>query len=100
MFASVPLRPAPFDPNHARADYSLEEFRALLAGAGFRVEAHRVCCHAILRAVMHYWRRPLLRVPGNQVPYVPRFAMTALAHLDRWLRPGQPWDQVVRARRM
>lgn len=100
LFASVPLRPAPFDPNHARADYSLEEFRTLLGRAAFTIEAHRVCCHAVLRSVMHYWRRPLLRVPGNRVPYVPRFAMTTLAHLDRWVRLGKPWDLVVRARRM
>lgn len=97
--ASVPFRPAPFDPNHARTDYSLDEFSALLAGAGFVVEDHRVCCHALLRAVMHYWRKPFVRFGANRTPYVPQIVMSLLARADRVLRIGAPWDLVVRARK-
>jgi len=99
LIASVPYRPAPYDPNHARADYSLEEFRALLGDAGLIIEDHRLCCHALLRAVMLYWRRPLIRFGANRTPYVPRLAMSAIAHADRTLRIGAPWDLVVRARK-
>lgn len=99
LIASVPFRPAPFDPNHARADYSLDEFRDLLGAAGLVVEDHRLCCHVLLRLVMRYWRAPLLRFGAQHTPYVPRAAMLAIAHADRTLRLGAPWDLVVRARR-
>ncbi len=98
LIASVPLRPAPFDPNHARQDYTVESFRALLAGAGFVVEEHRTCCHALLRSVMHYWRAPLVRFGANRTPYIPNALMSLLANADRAFRIGQPWDLVVRAR--
>ena len=90
-------RPAPADPNHAHADYSVAEFRALLEGAGWHVEAHAVCCHALLRLVMVYWRHPLIRAGGTGNPYLPRFVLHGLAHLDRRVRLGRPWDLVVRA---
>mgnify|MGYP006274826235 FL=1 len=97
LIASVPHRPAPADPNHAHADYSVAEFRALLEGAGWHVEAHAVCCHALLRLVMVYWRHPLIRAGGTGNPYLPRFVLHGLAHLDRRVRLGRPWDLVVRA---
>jgi len=97
LIASVPLAPAPFDPNHARQSYTVESFRSLLAGAGFVIDEHRTCAHALLRAAMAYWRTPLVRVGANRTPYIPRLVMSALAHADRVLRLGQPWDLVVRA---
>lgn len=99
LIASVPFRPAPFDPNHARADYSLDEFQTLLGDAGLIIEDHRVCCHALLRAVMHYWRAPLVRFGANRTPYIPRIVMSLMAVADRTLRLGAPWDLVVRARK-
>jgi SAM-dependent methyltransferase len=99
LIASVPQRPSPYDPNHARQDYTLDEFRSLLEGAGFVVEDHRSCCHACLRLVMRYWRTPLVRFGGNRTPYLPQFLLTMLATADRSLRPGKPWDLVVRASR-
>lgn len=99
LIASVPFRPAPFDPNHARMDYSLGEFTELLGGAGLSVEAHRLCCHALLRGVMQYWRRPWLRFGASRTPFIPRALMSLIAHVDRVLRIGQPWDIVVRATR-
>lgn len=98
LIASVPQTPAPYDPNHARQGYSLDEFRALLTGAGFVVEEHRSCCHALLRLVMRYWRAPLIRFGANRTPYIPRIAMTLMAHADRVLRFGAPWDLAVVAR--
>ena len=97
LIASVPQTPAPFDPNHARQGYSLDEFRTLLGGAGFVVEDHRSCCQALLRLVMRYWRAPLVRFGANHTPYIPSIVMTLLARLDRVLRIGKPWDLVVRA---
>jgi SAM-dependent methyltransferase len=99
LIASVPLLPAPFDPNHVRQGYTLESFRALLTGAGFVVEAHRTCCHAAMRAVMRYWRAPLVRVGSNRTPYIPSAVMSLVAHADRVLRIGMPWDVIVRASR-
>lgn len=99
LIASVPMTPAPFDPAHARQGYAVDEFTQLLAASGLVVEAHRTCCHALLRGVMHYWRRPLVRVGANHTPYIPAFAMASIATLDRVLRLGKPWDVVVRARK-
>lgn len=99
LIASVPQTPAPFDPNHVRQGYSLDEFRALLTGAGFVVEEHRSCCHALLRFVMRYWRAPLVRFGVNHTPYLPQFLLSALARLDRALRIGEPWDLVILASR-
>lgn len=97
LIASVPLRPAPYDANHVRPDYSVEEFGALLAGAGLTVVTHRTCCHALLRSLMRYWYHPLIRVGGNRTPYIPEVVLQVMAHLDRVLRPGKPWDLVVGA---
>jgi len=99
LIASVPLLPAPFDPSHAREGYSEASFRALLSEAGFVVEESRTCCHAILRAVMHYWRAPLVGVGGICMPYVPNVVRSLLARADRVLRIGAPWDLVIRATR-
>lgn len=99
LIASVPLLPAPFDPSHVREGYTVDSFRALLAGAGFVVEEHRTCCHAVLRAVMRYWRAPLIRVGGNRTPYIPNALMLLFAHADRVFRIGMPWDLIVRATR-
>ena len=99
LIASVPLRPAPFDPAHAHADYSVEEFTALLTAGRFTVEDHRVCFHALIRGLMSYFRAPLITFGANRTPYIPHIALSIIAHADRVLRLGQPWDLVVRARK-
>lgn len=99
LIASVPLIGAPFDPAHAREGYAVETFTTLLARAGIVVDAHRTCCHLLLRGVMHYWRSPLIRLGANRTPYIPSLVMRTLAAADRLLRVGRPWDVIVRAHR-
>lgn len=99
LLVSVPRPPAPFDPDHVREGYAPEALRALLADAGFAVEAERQCCHGFLRALMAYWRRPWLTFGARRTPYVPRLAMSALVWADRHVPAGAAWDLVVRARR-
>lgn len=95
LLASVPQTPAPWDPNHARQGYTVGEFRGLLEGAGFEVVAHRSCFFGFMRAIMHYWRKPLIRVGGAKTPYIPKLMLSGLVALDRAVRPGKPWDLVV-----
>jgi len=97
LLASVPQTPAPWDPNHARQGYTVEEFKHLLEGAGFEVLAHRSCFHVLMRAIMAYWRAPLLRVGGAKTPYIPAPLILLLALADRHLRLGKPWDLAMLA---
>ncbi len=97
LLASVPQNPAPWDPNHARQGYSVDEFRLLLEGAGFRVIEHRSCFHLPMRALMAYWRRPWFRVGRGDTPYIPAPILQLLAHSDRLLPVGKPWDLVMLA---
>ena len=95
LLASVPQTPAPWDPNHARQGYTLEEFRGLLEGAGFQVVSHRSCFYGFLRWIMHYWRKPWIRIGGGNTPYIPQFLLGIIVWFDCRLRPGKPWDLVV-----
>lgn len=95
LLASVPQTPAPWDPNHARQGYTLAEFQELLEKAGFQVVSHRSCFFGFLRWIMHYWRRPWIRVGGANTPYIPQWILNLLVSLDRHLKPGKPWDLVV-----
>jgi SAM-dependent methyltransferase len=97
LLTSVPQTPAPWDPNHARQGYSLDEFTRLLRGAGLEVIAHRSCLFVLMRSVMLYWRRPLVRFGRDRTPYVPEPLLRCLAVLDRWMPLGRPWDLVVLA---
>jgi SAM-dependent methyltransferase len=97
LVASVPTPPAPADPAHVREGYTLDELRALLAGAGFAIEAHEYCFHAAMRALVHGWGWQHRALRGRNV--FPRIAMRALAHADRATELGRPWDLAVLARR-
>ncbi len=97
LLASVPQTPAPWDPNHARQGYTVEEFRLLLEGAGFEVLAHRSCLHILMRTIMAYWRTPLVRVGGAKTPYFPAPMIVLMAFADRHLRLGKPWDLAMLA---
>ena len=68
LLATVPLRPAPFDPNHARNDYSEAEFRELLNAAGFDITETRVCCHASDCMMPGAVCQPLGDGMGNPLP--------------------------------
>jgi SAM-dependent methyltransferase len=95
LLTSVPQTPAPWDPNHARQGYTLAEFTHLLEGAGFEVLAHESCFFVLMRGIMIYWRRPLLRFGNDRTPYIPNAVLSVLVHADRILKLGKPWDLVV-----
>jgi SAM-dependent methyltransferase len=97
LLLSVPQTPAPWDPAHVRQGYTFAELRGLLEGEGFRVVARRNCFYALNRAIMHYWRRPLVRFGGGGCPYLPRGIVEFLARLDGRLSLGKPWDLAVLA---
>jgi SAM-dependent methyltransferase len=96
LLVSVPMPPAPPDENHVREGYTFDEMRALLEPAGFVVEDHAECLHDLMRALLPAWGWQA-RVLGRNI--APRVVVRAIAHADAALRPGKPWDLVVRARR-
>jgi SAM-dependent methyltransferase len=96
---SVPRPPAPFDPNHARAGYSLQEMTDLLSAGGLDVLWHSHCFRMPMRWLVVIWRwqhETLLRGRRNLMP---RFVVSSFAYADRLLPFGRPWDLVVLARR-
>ena len=97
LLASVPQTPAPWDPAHVVQGYTFDEFRGLLGGAGFDVVSRADCFYGLMRAVMWYWRKPLVRFGAERCPYLPRPAVAAAGHLDAVLPLGRPWDLVVLA---
>ncbi|MDO9407667.1 class I SAM-dependent methyltransferase [Patulibacter sp.] len=97
---SVPMPPAPFDPAHVREGYAPAQLDALLRDAGFTVLARGTCMYGLLRALIAVWRLQGRVVFGDPtVGYVPAGVVRLVAHLDRRLRLGRPWDLVVLAQR-
>lgn len=94
---SVPRPPAPYDPNHVREGYSLEQLSALLESAGLRVSWHAYCFHLPMRWLLVLWRWQFERLGRGRRSLMPRFAVRAFGHLDRTLHPGRPWDLIVLA---
>jgi hypothetical protein len=64
--------------------------------SGFAIEAHAYCLHGLSRLLYVTWEAQIRRTGRN---WFPRVLLRAVAHLDRSLRLGQPWDLVILARR-
>lgn len=94
---SVPRPPAPYDPNHVREGYSLEEMTALLEQGGLRVAWHAYCFHLPMRWLLVLWRWQYERLGRGRRSLMPRLVVRAFAHLDRALHPGRAWDLIVLA---
>ena len=96
LLVSVPTPPAPFDEHHVREGYTFADLDALLQSHGFVVEGYTYCLYALCRALYVAWQAQHSIARRN---FFPRIALRALAHLDRRLKVGTPWDLVVLARR-
>lgn len=96
---SVPMPPAPHDPEHVREGYSLEELSELLAQGGLEVLWHRCCFHLFMRWLLIVWRWQYERLGRGRRSLMPRLAVLAFGQVDRWLAIGRPWDLIVLARR-
>ncbi len=96
LLLSVPTPPAPFDPNHIREGYTLAELKTLLAGYSFEVLTHAHCFYVFSRVLYAIWQRQYNLIGRNVFP---RAGLRLMAHLDRRLKLGPPWDLLVLARR-
>jgi len=94
---STPTPPAPFDPNHVREGYKLEEMTELLRAHGLIVMQHRYTFYSFFRALYLTWER-LTRWRGGSSVF-PRFLLHGWSHLDTALPFGAPWDIAVIARK-
>lgn len=100
LILSVPQTPAPWDPAHFRQGYTKKEIHLLLNSSGFHVVSFSDCFFMFSRAIMHYWRNPLVKFGKHQCPYLPRSLLLILCWLDLLLPIGKPWDIVVVAEKI
>jgi SAM-dependent methyltransferase len=95
---STPTPPAPFDRNHVREGYTLEEMTQLLGAHGLVVLEHRYTFHYLFRSLYVTWSY-LHRLTGG-ISAVPRFVLRGWSHLETLLPFGKPWDLAVIARKI
>jgi SAM-dependent methyltransferase len=95
---STPTPPAPFDPNHVREGYRLEEMTQLLEAHGLIVLRHRYVLYFLSRCLYVTWRF-LAQLRGNGISALPRFILRGWSHLENAFPIGRPWDIVVVARK-
>lgn len=98
LVVTVPSPPAPPDRAHVREGYNLAGMTALLGAAGFTVERHAWCFHALMRVTSRVWAAaPADTWISRRLR--PRILFTALARADAVFKLGRPWDLIVIARR-
>ena len=98
LVVTVPSPPAPPDRAHVREGYDLAGMTALLEGAGFVVEHHAWCFHALMRMTSRVWSSAPTGI-GLVRRLMPRALFTLLGWADAALLAGRPWDLIVLARR-
>jgi SAM-dependent methyltransferase len=94
---STPTPPAPFDINHVREGYTIEEMRRLLNGCGLSVVKYTYAFHFFFRALYSVWSRTLRK--GNYSSF-PAFLMRSWSLLDAAIPVGKPWDIIVLAKKV
>jgi SAM-dependent methyltransferase len=94
---STPTPPAPFDPNHVREGYKLEELTQLLKAHGLIVLQHRYAFHFLFRSLYLTWSFLARRRRGFSA--MPRFLLRGWSHLENAFPFGKPWDIIVIARK-
>ncbi len=94
---STPTPPAPFDPNHVREGYKLEEMTQLLEAHGLIVLQHRYAFHFLFRSLYLTWS--FLAQHRGGISAVPRFILRGWSHLENAFPFGKPWDIIVIARK-
>jgi SAM-dependent methyltransferase len=92
---STPTPPAPFDPNHVREGYRLEEMNELLKSHGLTILQHRYTFYFLFRAFYVTWSR-LTRLRRG-VSAVPRLVVRGWCRLETMFPFGKPWDIAVLA---
>lgn len=95
LLASVPHPPAPDDPNHVRAGYSLRTLSDLLGRHGFRVVASERCFGLGMNLGLRLWRWQYRVVGRGLRNLMPRALVFAFGYFDRWFPLGDKWDLVV-----
>ncbi|HEV3322970.1 MAG TPA: class I SAM-dependent methyltransferase [Solirubrobacteraceae bacterium] len=96
---TVPTPPAPRVSADVRDGYTPAQLRELLAQGGLEVVWQGHCFHLLMRWFVLAWRWQHERLGGGRRSLMPRLAVLAWGHADRWLTVGRPWDLVVLARR-
>jgi SAM-dependent methyltransferase len=86
LVITVPTPPAPPDVNHVREGYRAATLATMLDARGFEIVDTRFCMYGCFRFLLANWG------------WIPRIAMKGLAHLDRYVRLGQPMDLMILAR--
>lgn len=95
---STPTPPAPFDPNHVREGYTLDEMTQLLAAQGLEVFRHRYAFYSLFRALYVTWAG--LNQWRGGMSAMPRFVLRGWSHLETAFPFGKPWDLAVIARKV
>ena len=95
---STPTPPAPFDPNHVREGYTLEEMTQLLGAHGLVIFEHSYTFYSLFRALYLFWSDLARRRGGASA--IPRFVLRGWSHLETALPFGKPWDIAVIAKKV
>lgn len=99
LLLSVPTPPAPPDEAHVREGYTLDQLKTILEAHGFEVLHHTLGFRAPLRLLARAWTWQFHYLGRDRRSFFPRFALQAVAMLDRRLSMGRPWDLVLLAER-
>jgi SAM-dependent methyltransferase len=97
LLLSVPHPPAPYDPNHVRAGYTLEAMTTLLDRHGLDVVASERCFSAWLAWLLRIWRWQHRVIGQARVNFMPAVLVRAFGYADRIIPVGPKWDLVVLA---
>ncbi len=97
LLVSVPHPPAPFDPAHVRAGYTLPLLTTLLERHGFRVLGQSRCLSGWMGMLLRVWRWQHQVLGRGRRNLMPRPAVLAFGYADRILPLGRKWDLVVLA---
>jgi ubiquinone/menaquinone biosynthesis C-methylase UbiE len=96
---SVPVPPAPHDPNHVREGYSLDALSQLLQDADLQVLWHRYCFHLLMRWLLVLWRWQYEHLGRERRTLMPSLMVKGFGAADRALAIGRPWDLILVAQK-
>ena len=97
LLVSVPHPPAPFDPNHVREGYTLDDMTTLLGRHDFRVTASARCFSGWMASLLSVWRWQHQWLGRGRRNLMPRAAVRLFGYADRHLPYGHRWDLAVMA---
>jgi SAM-dependent methyltransferase len=97
LLLSVPHPPAPFDPNHVREGYTLDDIKNLFARHRLQVVASARCFSFWLAWLIRLWRWQYEFLGCGRRNFMPLGAVRVFGYLDRYLPVGHRWDLAVLA---